>query len=62
MRGPLDPGLSLVTSADSLAERVAELSAKVEGLQTDLMVKLSKVSEKLFTVSTTQTIRCMPEY
>lgn len=37
MHGPLDPGLSLVTSADSLAEKVAELSAKVEGLQTDLM-------------------------
>lgn len=62
MHGPLDPGLSLVISADSLAEKVAELSAKVEGLQTDLMVKLSEFSEKLFTVSTTQTICCMPEY
>ena len=36
---------------DSLAVKVAEVSAKVEGLQTDLMVKLSEVTDKLATAS-----------
>jgi len=38
-----------VSFVDSLAVKVAEVSAKVEGLQTDLMVKLSEVTDKLAT-------------